>query len=101
MPNDAVVEAALATNHERIWLQPLCCVDERCWCQDPQPCEDCDLPAIEYVRADLAASPSPSDLARVKAALEIIAGQRQCIDNLMSNADVAIEALAILERAGA
>lgn len=44
-----------ATNHERIWLQPLCCVDERCWCEHPQDCGDdgCDLPAIEYIRADL------------------------------------------------
>jgi hypothetical protein len=48
----------LATNHERIWLQPLCCVDERCWCDQPQDCGDagCELPAIEYVRADIAAA---------------------------------------------
>lgn len=45
----------LATNHERIWLQPLCCIDERCWCEHPQDCGDdgCDLPPIEYIRADM------------------------------------------------
>jgi len=31
-------------------------------------------------------------------ALEIIAGRRQCVDNLMSNADVAIEALSRHDR---
>lgn len=43
----------LATNHKRIWLQPICCVDERCWSEDPQPCDDCDLPSVKYIRADL------------------------------------------------
>jgi hypothetical protein len=45
----------LAGNHKAIWLEPLCCVDERSWCKDPQPCDDCGLPAIKYIRADLAA----------------------------------------------
>ena len=44
----------LATNHERIWLSPLCEVDERCWCEDPQHCDECGLAAVEYVRADIA-----------------------------------------------
>ena len=44
----------LAENHERIWLQPLCEVDERCWCQDPQPCDECGMEAIEYIRLDVA-----------------------------------------------
>lgn len=43
-------------NHERIWLGPLCHDAERCWCQDPQPCNECGLPAIEYIRADIATS---------------------------------------------
>jgi len=30
---------------------------------------------------------------RLKEALEIIAGRRQCLDNLMSNADIALAAL--------
>lgn len=42
----------LAEDHQIIWLQPLCCVDERAWCQnDPGPCEDCGMPSIKYVRA--------------------------------------------------
>lgn len=47
----------LATNHEHIWLQPLCCIDERCWCEHPQPCDEpgCELPAVKYVRVDLVA----------------------------------------------
>lgn len=43
----------LAENHKQIWLEPICCVDERCWSQDPQPCDDCDLPSVKYIRADI------------------------------------------------
>lgn len=44
----------LAANHKRIWLQPICQVDERSWCEDPQPCDDCDMPPVEYIRVDVA-----------------------------------------------
>lgn len=44
----------LAEDHKSIWLQPLCCVDERAWCStDPGPCEDCGMPSIKYERADV------------------------------------------------
>jgi len=45
-------EPPLATDHKTIWLQPICCVDERAWCEnDPGPCEECGLPSIKYTRA--------------------------------------------------
>ena len=37
-------------------------------------------------------------LAKAREALEIIAGKRQCVDNLMSNVDVANAALASLSQ---
>jgi hypothetical protein len=46
-------------DHERIWLQPLCCVGhagERQWCEDnvwPDN-DECKASGVEYVRADLA-----------------------------------------------
>lgn len=46
-------------DHERIWLEPACAEDERCWCSDPlDDCaeEGCGLPATEYVRADILAA---------------------------------------------
>lgn len=43
----------LAENHKRIWLGPLCQVEERYWCEDPQVCDDCGLEPIQYIRADL------------------------------------------------
>lgn len=46
----------LAENHERIWLEPLCAVEERSWCEDPQACDECELSPVEYVRADLVAA---------------------------------------------
>lgn len=33
------------------------------------------------------------EITRLRMALEMIAGRRQCIDNLMSNEDIAIDAL--------
>lgn len=47
---------------ERIWLEPDCCADPatgRMWCEDNVwPTGDCpdDTPAVEYIRADLAAA---------------------------------------------
>jgi succinate dehydrogenase/fumarate reductase flavoprotein subunit len=53
-------------DHERIWLQPKCCAGEyegRQWCQDnvfdDGECEG-GAKATEYVRADLAATRTPS-----------------------------------------
>jgi hypothetical protein len=48
------------------------------------PAEGSDYTAV-YVRSD--------EVARLRLALRIIAGEEQCLDNLMSNADVAREAL--------
>ncbi len=42
---------------KRIWLQPRCEMENRCWCQDhPGDCEDdgCGMKAVEYVRLDVA-----------------------------------------------
>ena len=50
------------TDHERIWLEPECCVDPdigRQWCEDPDVwihyCGEDELltDSVEYVRADL------------------------------------------------
>lgn len=58
----------LAENHKRIWLAPLCEVDERTWCQDDQgSCEECELEWIEYVRADLA----KAEIEKLRAALKV------------------------------
>jgi len=38
--------------------------------------------------------PRDAEIARLRMALRIIAGEQQCIDNLMSNGDVARAALA-------
>jgi septal ring factor EnvC (AmiA/AmiB activator) len=43
----------LAENFPRIWLGPRCQTEERSWCEDPQPCDDCGEQAVEYRRADL------------------------------------------------
>lgn len=48
------------TDHERIYLQPGCCVDPgegRLWCEDNvwPIFGDCDQKGVEYVRADIAA----------------------------------------------
>ena len=47
---------------------------------------------IDNISKQLAAA--QADNLRLRAALEMIAGKRLCIDNLMSNADIAREALA-------
>lgn len=39
-----------------------------------------------------------SQIKIMREALQIIAGERQCLDNLMSNADVAREALRLTKR---
>lgn len=90
--------AEQAKNHERIWLQPLCCVDERCWCEHPQDCDDpgCDLPAIEYVRADLVAGHA-----------DMLAALKECANYIISplrmtgDVDEAKRRAAIFERARA
>lgn len=80
-------------DHETIWLEPACCGENaetgRTWCQhNVYACED-GVPATRYVRADMADARER----RLREALEIIAGQRQCVDNLMGNADIARAAL--------
>lgn len=62
---------------ERIYLHPPCehadlGDDGRHWCEDIIQCDECDMPATEYVRADLldALTKERDDL---KNALEIIA----------------------------
>ena len=70
--------------------------------ETPIPFEDYDEPYevtwehdriyntdVPYQRADLA----KAEIARLREALEIIAGRRQCVDNLMSDKDVARAAL--------
>lgn len=46
----------LAENHNRIFLEPRCAVDERSWCEDRHDCDEegCGEEAVEYIRADLA-----------------------------------------------
>lgn len=57
------------SDHERIWLQPNCCTspyDGRQWCEDNVfECDDGN-PAVEYIRADLAAE----RIAELEAALK-------------------------------
>lgn len=43
-----------AKNYDRIWLQPLCNVDQRCWSEMPQDCDECGSKSVEYVRLDVA-----------------------------------------------
>lgn len=63
------------------------------------PYEDKSNPAATSVCSlcENAASDGHHDLVveykRLRAALEMIAGRRQCIDNLMSNEEIAIDAL--------
>lgn len=51
---------------------------------------DCDYVGCNPVELGRAAS---AEIKRLRYALEIIAGRRQCHDNLMGNEDVAIDAL--------
>ena len=47
---------------DRIWLEPDCAVEERCWCEhDNGPCDECGLPWVEYVRADTRSTPPVSE----------------------------------------
>ena len=46
-----------AKSPERIWLGPECQTEERYWCEDNVGCcDECGLPTIEYIRADVAAA---------------------------------------------
>lgn len=59
----------MADAPERIWLEPDCGQDERCWHgQRPDDCDEegCGAKAVEYIRADLCSVPSNgTDLAHV------------------------------------
>ena len=65
----------------RIWLEPACVPGgERCWSEDHPGdcCEDgCEMPAIEYIRADLVPQPpqEPTD-AEVEAAARAICAEQ-------------------------
>jgi len=52
-----------------------------------------DADIVEYVRADLSEA-LDAEAERMRLALRIIAGEEQCLDNLMSNEDVARAAIA-------
>ncbi len=55
---------------ERIWLEPQCNEDAyegRSWCQNKlDDCEECQSPAVEYVRADLAKAADACALAQAE-----------------------------------
>lgn len=71
----------------RIWANPPAST-VRCLISFTTPSADYN---VAYIRADL--------VEQMAEALRIIAGQQQCIDNLMSNADVARAALQAYEAA--
>jgi hypothetical protein len=66
---------------KEIWALP-----NRMWAETAPPQSIERTAATRYIRADV--------VEELVEALEIIAGERQCIDNLMGNQDVAIAALA-------
>lgn len=42
----------MSDEHKRIFLTPKCMQEHECermWCEDPQNCDECDSPAVEYV----------------------------------------------------
>lgn len=63
------------SEHERIWLEPICCEqipEGRCWCQ--HRLDDCDEPdcgekAVEFVRADIVAA-KDAEIARLRAIID-------------------------------
>lgn len=64
----------------RIWLEPACVpYGERCWAEhNPGDCgeEGCEMPAIEYVRADLVPQPQEPTDAEVEAAARAICAEQ-------------------------
>lgn len=43
----------LPDSPKKIWLQPACVIDERCWSEDDiGACDECGAPSVEYIRAD-------------------------------------------------
>ena len=61
----------------RIWLEPACVpYGERCWAEhNPGDCgeEGCEMPAIEYVRADLVPQPQEPTPEAVERAARVLA----------------------------
>jgi hypothetical protein len=57
------------------------------WTTD-EPGDDEGFLKVQYVRADLLEAQA-AQLQEARAVLRIIAGYEQCVDNLMSNADIA------------
>lgn len=44
----------MSDEHKRIFLTPKCMQEHECermWCEDPQDCDECDSPAVEYALA--------------------------------------------------
>jgi hypothetical protein len=80
---------------DRIWLEPRSTSgihDERTWCQHDVWTGEPDYAGrapTEYVRADIARA----EIDRLRAHLRVIAGEEQCADNLLGNADIARIAL--------
>jgi len=71
----------MSDDPDYIWLEPRCAEESyegRSWCQDDVwgKCDECDLPAVKYVRADLVQSLERQlatmrvELAATRAALE-------------------------------
>ncbi len=74
-----MADIEITQDHERIWLGPTCQVADvygRQWCQDRlDDCDHCELPAVEYVRADLVEQARIS--AKLEAEREIVALAKQ------------------------
>jgi hypothetical protein len=69
------------------------------WCMEHGAVVDVEM-AADLVRriktaidAESAALTADAEITRLRTALEIIAGRRQCIDNLLSNVEIACLAL--------
>ena len=74
---------------ERIWIEPN---GGNPYFYEEGEMHDAESPVTGYIRADLVAA-MKAENRRLRLALRIIAGYEQCLDNLMSNADIAREAL--------
>lgn len=75
-------------NHERIWLEPMEPVDNfegRRWCRDNVWGDD----AVEYIRADLVATPSP--LPHLAAAAREFMSATEALLDWMNNTELAAD----------
>ncbi len=84
-----------ATDDVRAEREGLCGWPD-CGCEGDEACRLAQHVLMEEKRADRAtarAELAEAEAERLREALEIIAGRRPCLDNLMSNADIATAAL--------